>query len=187
MAAISETFEIVKDYIPVQNIEFIATQLQCYVQFDGIQYQNLTNMQLPVIITPNNASNQGITWTSINPDIITIDEKRQVKAHKPGQAIIMATAKGGNVTHSCEVTVLEMTTDIVPIESIYFDKSSMNLDLTTHLTGVINAALHSSQVNIEPTYTDVTWKSMDTSIVDIKAENRSKVQSLKLKEEELRQ
>ncbi len=61
MVASSETFEVVKDYIPVQDIEFIAPQLQCYVQFDGTQYQNLTNMQLPVIITPNNASNQGIT------------------------------------------------------------------------------------------------------------------------------
>ena len=183
MTPISERFDVVKDYIPVQNIEFIAPQLQCYVQFDGTQYQNLTNMQLPVVITPNNASNQDITWTSINPDIITIDEKGQVEAHKPGQGIIVATAKGGNIAHTCEVTVLEMTADIVPVESISFDKSSMNLDLTTHLTGVINVTLHSAYVNIEPTYADVTWKSMDTNIIDIKAVGHSKMAVIEAKGE----
>lgn len=63
----------------------------------------------------------------------------------------------------------------------------MRLDLTTHLSGAINVTLHSSQVNIEPTYVDVTWKSMDTNIVDIKVVTIQKWQSLKLKEEELRQ
>ncbi len=57
----------------------------------------------------------------------------------------------------------------------------MRLDLTTHLSGAINVTLHSSQVNIEPTYVDVTWKSMDTNIVDIKVVGHSKVAVIETK------
>ncbi|MEE1071971.1 MAG: S-layer homology domain-containing protein, partial [Cellulosilyticum sp.] len=172
---VSETFEVVKDYIPVQDIEFIAPELQFYVQLNEVDYQNLTDMQLPVVITPNNASNQAITWTSSDPSVITINADGKVEAHKPGQSIITAIAKGANVMHTCEVRVLEMTEDIKPVKSISFDKLSMNLDLTTQLSGVINATLDSEPADIEPTNTDITWKSMDTSVAQIEATSDSRV------------
>ena len=60
---------------------------------------------LTAIITPNNATNKNVTWTSSDPSVATV-ENGKVTALKAGTATITVTTEDGNKTASCKVTVL---------------------------------------------------------------------------------
>lgn len=61
---------------------------------------------LSATVTPSNATNKGVKWTSSDPDVLSVDTKGNIKALKPGVATITAaTADGTNLNDSCEVTI----------------------------------------------------------------------------------
>ncbi|HBN01086.1 MAG TPA: hypothetical protein DD383_00380, partial [Rikenellaceae bacterium] len=62
------------------------------------------NVELTATITPDNASDKTITWTSSNTEIATVGEDGKVTGVELGKATITATTKNG-VSASCEVTV----------------------------------------------------------------------------------
>ena len=62
--------------------------------------------QLSATITPDDADNRTVTWTSDNEEVATVDENGQVTAVGVGEANITATAADGSgVTATCKVTV----------------------------------------------------------------------------------
>ena len=68
---------------------------------------------LTATITPNNATNQNVAWSSSDSSIVTVEAdqidntKATVKALKEGSATITATTADGNKTATCTVTVKE--------------------------------------------------------------------------------
>lgn len=58
------------------------------------------------IITPENATRKGITWTSSNANVATVTNG-VVKGISAGTATITATTKDGGFTDTCEVTVTQ--------------------------------------------------------------------------------
>ncbi|MBR0298105.1 MAG: Ig domain-containing protein [Bacteroidales bacterium] len=67
-------------------------------------------IQLTVTILPSNASDKTVIWKSSNVTVASVDENGHVKAMKVGQAII--TAKAGNKTAECTVTVSPKRIDV---------------------------------------------------------------------------
>ena len=69
---------------------------------------------LTATITPDNASNKSLTWSSSDSSIVTVgadqtdNTKATVKALKEGSATITATTADGNKTATCTVTVKDM-------------------------------------------------------------------------------
>ena len=64
------------------------------------------NKQLSVNFSPENATNKGLKWTSSDSTIVSVDQYTgEVKALRPGKAVITVLARGGKFTESCEVTV----------------------------------------------------------------------------------
>ncbi len=63
---------------------------------------------LTATVTPDNASDKTVTWTSSNPAIATVGEDGKVTGVEIGKATITATTKNG-ISASCEVTVLVRT------------------------------------------------------------------------------
>ena len=62
--------------------------------------------QLTAIVAPDDADNLGLTWTSDNEEVATVDENGLVTAVGEGTATITATANDGSgVSASCVVTV----------------------------------------------------------------------------------
>ena len=59
---------------------------------------------LTAAITPNNATNQAVTWTSSNTSVATV-ENGVVTAVGAGEAIITVTTADGGKTDACKVTV----------------------------------------------------------------------------------
>ncbi|HBI59778.1 MAG TPA: hypothetical protein DDY31_00965 [Lachnospiraceae bacterium] len=60
---------------------------------------------LAAIISPDDATNQLVTWKSENPNVATVDDNGKVTAVGIGSTTIIATAEDGEYTATCIVTV----------------------------------------------------------------------------------
>ena len=63
------------------------------------------NVTLSATITPDDATNQSVTWKSSDPDIATVDANGKIRALKPGTATITVITEDGGKTATCTVTV----------------------------------------------------------------------------------
>ena len=57
--------------------------------------------QLTAVITPTNATNQNVTWSSSNPAVLSVSSTGLVTAHSIGTATITVTTVDGNRTAQC--------------------------------------------------------------------------------------
>lgn len=79
--------------------------------------------QLTAIISPSDATNKTLEWSSSNSEVATVDTNGKILAIKQGQATITAqTTDGSNLSATCNVEVLEPT---VLISSITIDPSAL--------------------------------------------------------------
>ena len=65
------------------------------------------SLQLTAVITPENATNQAVNWTSSNTSIASVNETGLVIANSTGSALIIAKSVDGNKSDTCFVTVNE--------------------------------------------------------------------------------
>jgi len=116
---------------------------------------------LTVSVTPSNASNKSVTWSSQNTGIATVDAQTGVVTGvSAGTVIIRATAADGSgVTADKSVTV---TSTEVKVTSIAINPSgdvSIGIDSTTTLTVAVTPA--------NATNKNVTWSSQSTGIATV--------------------
>ncbi len=130
-------------------------------------YAGESSMLTPTI-TPDNATNKSVTWTSSDPTIASVDENGIVKAIKEGTATITAKTNDGGFTATCTVTVNKGTQKVTGIT----------------LTPTTNTIKPGDSFVITPTVTpsdaadkSVTWSSNDSSIARV--DSTGKVTALK--------
>ncbi|MBR1808082.1 MAG: Ig-like domain-containing protein [Paludibacteraceae bacterium] len=111
-----------------------------------------------------------VTWESTKTKVATVDDG-VVKAKSEGKTTIIATC--GKFTAECEVEVLPEP-DPVPVESISFEKTEMDifLDETYQLTVIY------SPVESERTADAVVWSSSDESVVSVDDEGYATAHAL---------
>ena len=112
---------------------------------------------LTATITPDNATNQNVTWSSDDETVATV-ENGLVTAVSAGTATITVTTKDGNKTATCAVTVTATT---VPVSGVSLNKDSTSLYVgdTETLTATITPD--------NATNKNVTWSSDDTSVATV--------------------
>jgi uncharacterized protein YjdB len=112
---------------------------------------------LSLMITPDNATNKDIAWTSSNNDVAMVDNMGTVRAVSTGSAIITAAADGG-LTTSCAITVNNTE---VPITSISLDKTYDTLEVGE--TDILSTSI--SPDNATKKY--LIWTSSDNEIAAV--------------------
>lgn len=111
-------------------------------------------------VTPINATNPIVTWSSNNPSIATVDEIGQVTAIALGQATIMASINDGALIAQSNIEVLEVAAP-VEVTNIQITPKDMLLGPTQVVQ---------MQATISPTDATnkaVLWTSTDPSIAAI--------------------
>ncbi len=161
---ITETFQVISNFVPVEKFELVASELQFYVHSNGTVYQNNPDIILPFTISPDDASIQDIIWESSDTDVVTVNYTTgKLEIHSEGEVIITAKTKDGSFMHSCQVNIVELTDDIIPVQSVSLDTSSVELNLDTQVTHKLTALLNP----IDATYPDIIWKSKDDRVATV--------------------
>lgn len=99
--------------VPTQGIKLNHSEL--------LLIKSTTSAALVATVTPNDASNQTVTWSSSNESVATVDGSGKVTAVEGGTATITATTSNGKAA-ACKVTVSVPATKItlslsdVPVE-----------------------------------------------------------------------
>ena len=111
-------------------------------------------------ITPSEAADQTINWSSSNTAIATVTENGVVKGIAGGSVTITATAANGKSA----TTTVQVGNDIVEVERVTLNKTT---------TTLIEGKTEKLVATVEPsgaTNKTITWSSSDTSIVRVDEE-----------------
>ena len=87
-------------YIAVDNITLNQSSLTL---------EKGTSEKLSAMISPSDATNKEVTWTSKNEDVAMVSSNGCVTAVSEGTAIIMATAVDGGKVARCRIKVIDST------------------------------------------------------------------------------
>jgi uncharacterized protein YjdB len=99
---------VVTVVVPVMNVSLNKTDTAIIV--GGTD-------QLTVTITPADATNQVVNWSSSNDTVASVDQTGLVTGVAAGSAVITVTTNDGGKTATCAVTIPEITAPIVTITS----------------------------------------------------------------------
>ncbi|GAB1855311.1 hypothetical protein MHTCC0001_01440 [Flavobacteriaceae bacterium MHTCC 0001] len=112
-------------------------------------------------LTPTNATNKLVTWSSSNESIATVDSSGSVTGISTGEAIITATTEDGSFSASSTITIVVTPKPVTGVEV-----TPETLELTEGESSSLTA-------NVLPSYaTDksVTWGSSDSNIATVNSE-----------------
>ena len=110
---------------------------------------------LTATITPSNATDQDVAWSSNNESVATVDQNGEVNAVAPGTANITVTTQDGDKTATCAVTVTQ------PVTGVSLDPTS--LSLFTGDTATLTATVQPENA----TNKAVTWASSNPSVATV--------------------
>ncbi len=118
---------------------------------------------LTATITPENATDKTVTWTSSDATVAIVDATGKVTALKAGTATITATSVNGK-TATCTVIVTAKTPEIIEVTSITLDKTELSLTEgeTATLTATITPADATDKI--------VTWTTSDKKVATVDPE-----------------
>ena len=113
---------------------------------------------LVATISPSNATNKNVEWTSSNTNVATVDTTGKVKAISTGSAIITVKTKDGAKVATCNVTVKN---PVISVTGVTLNKTALNL---------VTGASESLVATISPsnaTNKDVEWTSSNTNVATV--------------------
>ena len=118
-------------------------------------------LSLVASVSPSNAADKSITWSSSNTDVATVNNGT-VTAVANGTAVITATANDGSSKKaSCTVTV-KIPDPVVKVSEICFDKTSATFTEkgeTLSLTATVSPSNAADR--------SITWSSSDTKVATV--------------------
>ncbi len=106
-------------------------------------------------ITPSNASEKTITWTSSDKSIVTVSSTGVIKALKTGEVVIKAVTKDGAFQQQCKVVVIQPVTGI----SISSDSIKLAQGKSKTLKATVTPSDATDKV--------VLWSSSDENVAGV--------------------
>ncbi len=112
---------------------------------------------LIVTVSPEDANNKNVKWTSSDSNIVSVSNDGKIKALKKGSATITVTTEDGGYSDKCIVTV---TDNIVNVNEVTINgQSTVKVGKTIKLSAVVKPTDASDK--------SVTWKSSNTAIATV--------------------
>ena len=114
------------------------------------------------IVTPSNATNRSVTWSSSNTSVAKVDAKGEITALSVGTAAIKATAKDGSGREAS----VKITVEAVKVTGITVSaaKTTLAAGRTTTATAIVTPS--------NATDKSVTWSSSDASVAQVDDEGK---------------
>ena len=160
LACTKEPKPVEPDTVPVQTVSISLSSNE----------MNVDDMaKLTVTITPSNATNQGLSFSSSDPNVVEVDSQGNLWAHKAGTVTITVTTRDGGKTAT--VTVIVKAPGPVVVSGVKLDQTSLTMTVDDEVTLV---------ATVEPSDADnkkVIWESSDMSVATVDA--NGKVKALK--------
>ncbi len=113
---------------------------------------------LKATVSPYNADNKRVIWSSSDISIADVSSLGTVQAIKEGKAKIKVITDDGAKTAECQVTV---KAKVVKVESVNLNKN--DLTMTEGDSGTLTATVYPS----DATNKNVTWTSSDPSVATV--------------------
>ena len=114
--------------------------------------------QLTATVSPTNATNKNITWTTSDSSVATVSSNGLVRALKVGSTVIAAHSVDGNQVAYCSIDVKNST---VSVTGISLNKTSATLK--TGETLQLSATISPSNA----TNKNISWGSTDSSVAKV--------------------
>ncbi len=130
----------------VKDVKLDKTSTTLYVGF---------GKRLTATVSPADADNKDLIWSTSDPEIATVSQSGYVKAHKDGTAYITVQTVDGLYSATCR---FKITTRV---ESVSLDKTSATMYTTDKLT------LKPTIVPSNATVQDVTWSTSDKKVATV--------------------
>lgn len=117
---------------------------------------------LTATVSPSNASNKGVSWSSSNSSIATVSAGT-VTGVAPGTCTITVTTSDGGYTATCNVTVVSALT---PVTSVSLNTNSALIG-SQGTTATHTVQLSATVLPTNATDRSVSWTSSNTSIATV--------------------
>jgi uncharacterized protein YjdB len=138
--------------IPVSSVSLNKTTAELIVG---------ETLQLTATVSPDDATNKNVNWSSSNESIATISVDGLITAVSTGSATITVTTEDGNFTATCAVTVTE---PVILVAGVSLNKTAAELIVgkTLQLTATISPD--------DATNKNVIWESNNESVATVSSE-----------------
>ena len=142
----------------IQNVTGIS------INPDGAQTKNIGDIfKITATVSPSDANNKSITWSSTNSGVATVDSSGNVRCVSAGTATITATAAdGSSVKAELSLTVRN------PINSLTLDKDQTTI-LKDGYTSTVTATTDPSNYD----GANISWTIADTSIATVSVSGKT--------------
>ncbi len=136
---------VINNFVPITGIRFSNSKETILVG---------STQKLSVIVTPSNASNQSLSYTSSNSNVATVDSEGNVKGITVGEAYITVSAAGYQAVANIKVI------NTISLNSISISK---NIQLKEQSSSTLNVTFNPSNA----TNKKVTWKSSNPNVATV--------------------
>lgn len=126
---------------------------------------------LVATVTPSDADNKNVTWSSSDESIATVDQNGKVTALKKGTAIIKVTTEDGEKTATCTVIVINKDVYVPGQTQVRVTKVSLNkteLKLKEGATETLIATVTPDNADDKT----VTWNSDHPEVATVDANGK---------------
>ncbi|MDE6379854.1 MAG: Ig-like domain-containing protein [Muribaculaceae bacterium] len=136
---------------PVEKIELSASEWSGKVG---------ETVKLKAAVSPDNATDKGVVWSSASDDVAKVDQEGNVTAVAIGETVITATAADGSgVKAECKVTIVK-----TPVEKIELSSSEWSGHVGDSFT------LSAKVLPEDASDKTLSWSSSDVAVASVSAD-----------------
>ena len=147
------------------TVNVYVAQNAIKINADKVTVAKGSKTVLTATITPENASDRKIIWSSDNTAVATVNQAGQVNGIKKGSAVITVKTSDGKLTDTCLVEVVQLAT------SLTLDYNALQLDVgkTKTLTATMKPSSASNK--------KVKWTTSDKTVATV--DGKGKITGIK--------